>query len=163
MLGRRTNETGSGCLLPTPLTVAVSTNQAERTYQRDMQRVGNATWQAVLAVAERKWPARVPTPGAQDGSGGGAAINNLKGQIHLRDWVKTWPTPTVQDAHNNGGPSQMERNSLPLNAQVGGALNPTWVEWLMGWPLGWTALKPSETAKCHSVPQPHSECLEAEA
>jgi DNA (cytosine-5)-methyltransferase 1 len=24
----------------------------------------------------------------------------------------------------------------------GGPLNPTWVEWLMGWPLGWTALEP---------------------
>jgi hypothetical protein len=26
-----------------------------------------------------------------------------------------------------------------------GALNPTWVEWLMGFPLGWTALPPSAT------------------
>ena len=23
---------------------------------------------------------------------------------------------------------------------VSGSLNPTWVEWLMGWPLGWTSL-----------------------
>jgi len=28
---------------------------------------------------------------------------------------------------------------------IGGQLNPTWVEWLMGWPLGWTDLKPLET------------------
>jgi hypothetical protein len=56
-----------------------------------------------------------------------------------------WPTPTVQDGANNGGPSQYERNSLPLNAVVGGSLNPTWVEWLMGFPTGWTDLKPSET------------------
>jgi hypothetical protein len=56
--------------------------------------------------------------------------------------VKMWPTPTVQDAKNNGAPSQMERNTKPLNAEVGGSLNPTWVEWLMGWPLGWTDLKP---------------------
>jgi len=27
---------------------------------------------------------------------------------------------------------------------VTGALNPTWVEWLMGFPVGWTALEPSE-------------------
>ena len=27
----------------------------------------------------------------------------------------------------------------------GGGLNPTWVEWLMGFPLGWTVLNPSET------------------
>ena len=26
--------------------------------------------------------------------------------------------------------------------QNGGALNPDWVEWLMGWPIGWTDLKP---------------------
>jgi len=30
----------------------------------------------------------------------------------------------------------------PLNAEVGGPLNPMWVEWLMGWPLGWTDLGP---------------------
>jgi hypothetical protein len=28
-----------------------------------------------------------------------------------------------------------------------GRLNPPWVEWLMGWPIGWTELKPSATAK----------------
>lgn len=28
------------------------------------------------------------------------------------------PTPTTQDAKNNGGPSQFDRNSLPLNTQV---------------------------------------------
>ena len=55
--------------------------------------------------------------------------------------VKMWPTPTTQDAANNGGPSQYKRNSLPLNAAVGGSLNPQWVEWLMGYPEGWTDLK----------------------
>lgn len=29
-----------------------------------------------------------------------------------------WASPTLQDAHNTAGPSQMERNSLSLNAQV---------------------------------------------
>lgn len=27
---------------------------------------------------------------------------------------------------------------------AGGALNPDWVEWLMGWPIGWTSLEPLE-------------------
>jgi len=31
-------------------------------------------------------------------------------------------------------------NSRPLSEQVGGSLNPTWVEWLQGFPLGWTEL-----------------------
>jgi hypothetical protein len=30
---------------------------------------------------------------------------------------------------------------------VGGSLNPMWVEWLMGWPIGWTALEPLGTDK----------------
>tara|TARA_R110000824_G_C14789383_1_gene633044 strand:+ start:215 stop:502 length:288 start_codon:yes stop_codon:yes gene_type:complete len=55
--------------------------------------------------------------------------------------LKMWPKPTTQDAANNGGKSQYERNSLPLNAAVGGSLNPEWVEWLMGYPIGWTDLK----------------------
>lgn len=49
-----------------------------------------------------------------------------------------WPTPTAQDSANNGGASQYDRNSLPLNAAVGGSLNPTFVEWLMGFPRDWT-------------------------
>ncbi len=36
----------------------------------------------------------------------------------------------------------VKRESPDLNKLVGGKLNPAWVEWLMGWPLGWTDLKP---------------------
>lgn len=59
----------------------------------------------------------------------------------LRTAVHFYPTPTVQDAKNNGGQSQIKRHTKPLNAVAGGALNPPWVEWLMGWPVGWTDLK----------------------
>lgn len=69
------------------------------------------------------------------------------------------PTPTCQDAANNGGKSQTERNTPPLNAVVGGALNPVWVEWLMGWPLGWTDLKHSATARFRSWLRQHSKSL----
>jgi len=44
-----------------------------------------------------------------------------------------------------------------LDTQTGGQLNPTWVEWLMGWPLGWSELKPLEMDKSHFVPQVHGE------
>lgn len=30
---------------------------------------------------------------------------------------------------------------------AGGQLNPDWVEWLMGWPIGWTDLKPLAMAR----------------
>ena len=62
--------------------------------------------------------------------------------LHTMATRGTWPTPTVQDSANNGGPSQHKRNSKPLNAVAGGQLNPQWVELLMGWPPGWTSLEP---------------------
>jgi hypothetical protein len=83
----------------------------------------------------------------------------------LESIVKMYPTPTCQDAKNNGGPSQYRRTSngkprdLQLNAEIGGALNPTWVEWLMGVPLGWSDLKPLVTRKYRYALQRHSNCL----
>jgi hypothetical protein len=50
------------------------------------------------------------------------------------------PTPTKQDASNNGGPSQEQRNTPPLNSVAGGLLNPQFVEAIMGFPIGWTDL-----------------------
>lgn len=60
---------------------------------------------------------------------------------NLNDAVAFLPTPTTQDAKNNGSQSQLARKTLPLNAVAGGKLNPEWVEWLMGYPIGWTDLK----------------------
>jgi hypothetical protein len=39
----------------------------------------------------------------------------------------------------------------------GGKLNPNWTEWLMGWPIGWTDLKPLETDKSPYVQQQHGD------
>lgn len=70
--------------------------------------------------------------------------------------AKRWPTPIVRDSRTvKGGKRAMNAiGSEPLICQVAeteqvtsGRLNPTWVEWLMGWPMGWTDLKPLETAK----------------
>lgn len=84
-----------------------------------------------------------PTPDANSGKrfGQNPKKINPKRQFTINDAARLWPTPTTQDASNNGVPSQYNRNSLPLNAEVGGSLNPDWVEWLMGFPTGWTALE----------------------
>jgi hypothetical protein len=84
--------------------------------------------------------------------------------------VKVWPTPIARDSRTVKGGARMT-NSLgtePLITQVAlmegatdGALNPMWVEWLMGWPIGWTDLSASETAKSPSAPQPHGGCSPA--
>ena len=43
-------------------------------------------------------------------------------------------TPTA----STGGPEPEGKTGRKLVTQVGGSLNPPWVEWFMGWPLGWT-------------------------
>ena len=84
--------------------------------------------------------------------------SNLAEQVAVRE---LYPTPTCQDAKNNGGKAQTERNTPPLNAVVGGALNPVWVEWLMGWPLGWTDCGASEMARFRSWLRRLSGCLKS--
>lgn len=44
-----------------------------------------------------------------------------------------------------------------------GRLNPDWAEWLMGWPIGWTALDALETDKIHEWQQTHGASLPANA
>ncbi len=43
-----------------------------------------------------------------------------------------------------------------LEEENSGMLNPTWIEWLMGWPLKWTALEPLETDKFLSWHRQHT-------
>ena len=63
--------------------------------------------------------------------------------------VAMWPTPLSRD-WRSGKASQAthDKNARPLSETVGGQLNPTWVEWLMGFPLGWTDCVASETPSC---------------
>jgi len=40
---------------------------------------------------------------------------------------------------------------------IGLPINPQWLEWLMGWPIGWTELKPLAMDKSHCVQLQHGE------
>lgn len=51
--------------------------------------------------------------------------------------------------------SQVVRHKSP---HLDGRLNPDWVEWLMGWPIGQTALRPLETDKYQEWQQQHGAC-----
>jgi hypothetical protein len=64
-----------------------------------------------------------------------------------------FPTPTAHNAKECNSPSEKNRNTPTLATHAGGKLNPMWVEWLMGWPLAWTDLKPLEMDKSHYAPQ----------
>jgi hypothetical protein len=68
----------------------------------------------------------------------GASASSWDG---LATFVNLYPTPTTNDVKNNNPPSQRAENGRhtdQLNVVAKGALNPSWVEWLMGLPLGWT-------------------------
>ena len=62
--------------------------------------------------------------------------------------VGFWPTPTAnEDAAGsvNGNMQPMLGNHPAVRNSGTGTLNPLWVEWLMGYPIGHTDLKPLET------------------
>ena len=100
-----------------------------------------------------------PTPTVSD-----IYADNLKssqqtdGSMHsvsLAHAVRMWPTPTTQEVEHphaeltlNGrrkSKDGLTSHILGLADAVatgnGGRLNPMWVEWLMGFPLGWTDLE----------------------
>lgn len=84
---------------------------------------------------------------------------------NLREWVnpKMWPTPAQRDykgqnslesmkkkLENGGRPHQGQLpNAVAMKGDVG-ALCCEWVEWLMGWPVGWTDLEPLSELVWHS-------------
>ena len=88
-----------------------------------------------------------PTPRASDYKGCGP-VGSSSAEHHLKrgqlSGVVLYPTPRAQSAT---GPSEApnRQGSADLQSVAGGTLNPTWVEWLMGFPLGWTDLSASET------------------
>ena len=65
------------------------------------------------------------------------------------------PTPLSSDY--KGVQRMRDNHQNDLAAVVGGPVNPIFSEWLMGWPLGWTDLKPLEMDKCLYARQQHGE------
>lgn len=144
-------------LWPTPNKMdAVLTASPERWRERQEEKARQGiNLQSPLSVAVKMWP--TPTKADADG---GVGWSGREGGLNLRTAVRRemFPTPTVNDNKNDNPPLQALRNTPPLNVVVGGQMNPTWVEWLMGWPLGWTDLRVSATDRfrqwcaSHGVP-----------
>ena len=89
----------------------------------------------IWIVAELPPPPRWPTPVTSDASGAGRVGPRKSGNISsLKDYLSKW--------HRLAYP--------PVNI----------TEYMMGWPLGWTDLKPLEMDKSHFVQQQHGESLQ---
>ena len=117
-----------------------------------------------LAGAITMWP----TPTAHNAKEAAYPAEFLRKTPTLAATVamRKFPTPQASDNRdrgNLGSPATLRRKEKGKQISLGqsvsdisGALNPTWVEWLMGWPLGWTDLKPLEMAKYQQWQQQHS-------
>lgn len=148
---------GSGPKWPTP-TKADGTGGPDR-----RERGGQANLRSAVA-----WPTptvhgnhNAPKAGTARGTG-------------LSTAVKTWQTPVADDAVDRKSGKWNSRGEPKLSAQAildpghstqpssPGPLNPAWVEWLMGWPIGWTDLNVLETDKCRLWQRSHGACLEVD-
>jgi len=81
------------------------------------------------------------TPQGSDGEGGIMEYREgSDGHYKLRDQIN-FPTPKSQNANS---PSEHGQGGKDLQTVVNpknvGRLNPSWVEQLMGWPVGWSQL-----------------------
>ena len=68
-------------------------------------------------------------------------------QIYLTPTRSDYRSPNLNPAKSGQKVEPSSGHALP--ARVGGQLNPSWVEWLMGWPIEWTDLKPLGMDKFH--------------
>ena len=68
-----------------------------------------------------------------------------------------WPTPTTPSGGGNCGGSGAYKNAIKNGTHIPHSINPSLYEWLMGWPIGWTDLKPLVTGKSPCVQLPHGE------
>jgi DNA (cytosine-5)-methyltransferase 1 len=121
-------------------------------------------YKARLEEAVALWP--TPTASDWKGRGPNSQQQGLPEMVKRQEglWpleereeetLPLYPTMSASGMGNTGSQEMLQKRveagSLTedekrgMTAGNGGRLNPTWVEWLMGFPLGWTDLEDSET------------------
>jgi DNA (cytosine-5)-methyltransferase 1 len=111
-----------------------------------------------VAIEQKMWPTpRASNPGSRPNGKGGKILNE---EVMIAEGLrergeKMWPTPNASDNRDRGNMSDPAiQRRLAKGKQVGltmavkdkpgkGTLNPEWVEWLMGYPQGWTDISDS--------------------
>jgi len=150
----RGTESGLSEKLPTPQ----STDYRSKPTSKSWKAKGGVNFSLSNPEIQAKWPtprscsamAATITPESAWNKKRNPNLETIVGRVQF-------PTPTAHNSKEGNYPSEKNRNTPTLATHAGGKLNPMWVEWLMGWPLGWTDLKPLEMDKSHYVPQQHGE------
>jgi len=181
------NETVYGFSLPTPVAsdatsgAVIGKNDMFYTTSTGMPRKVNQNGKdgsVGLGRLIQMWPTPIASRGGSWRGDGQVSMIARNVETYEEYWLLTqgtskkkrekyWPTPQAsdnRDRDNMSNPSVQRRVDIGKQVMLSqsvdpnsGQLNPTWVEWLMGWPLGWTDLKPLETDKSHFVQQQHGE------
>lgn len=114
-------------------------SESLRTWPRSgMTRSGIAYQRRPLApLTDAIASGSLPTPKATDADKGGRGDLLAVVRTGKTSRRSEWPTPHGRHS---------EALLIVVAMEEGpGRLNPRWVEWLMGFPIGWTLLEPSET------------------
>jgi DNA (cytosine-5)-methyltransferase 1 len=137
---------------PTPRAGKTTSEDPETWAKR--QRAGKVATPP-LGMAVKIWPTASSrdwkdTPGmAMEGTNPDGSKRARNDQLARRVYQEeTFPTPTSRDHKSGRGKQPRQYSELTPaieRSEPTGRLNPTWVEWLMGFPLGWTDLEDSET------------------
>lgn len=100
-----------------------------------------------------------PTPVGYDATPGGPN-NHYKGlgnrAKHGKNLEKIGTPTSVQRKRSGAFGKGRTPNPAELAGSIGGLLNPDWVELLMGWPLGWTALGSTESPASRKIARSES-------
>ena len=105
----------------------------------------NSRGEPKLSAQVKLWP--TPHGMSKDGKSNGPSGNELGRAVNR----SLWPTATAC-MHKGRSPAALTRKSgadrsrdrldhAMQAAEGSGSLNPEWVEWLMGYPIGWTDLE----------------------
>jgi hypothetical protein len=118
-------------------------------YGRDLAELVEGKDQRKANTPSGNWPTPTCSDAFTDKLQSSQQKEGSMHSVNLSQAVRMFPTPTATNTkavHMRGADNGKEREPRVVQ-EGGGQLNPDWVEWLMGWPLGWTDLKPSGTDK----------------
>jgi len=109
------------------------------------------------------WKLALPTPTAMDSVGAQNATANRSPDAKphqsgttLCDVIWRLPTPSATDHKGSAQPGQRRGQLSEIEPGTGGRLHPQFTEWMMGWPIGWTACEPAETGSFRKWLETHS-------
>lgn len=133
--------------------VAYPNNTGNRTPERRVDydgstqiKNGKSSHSLNLADTVQMWP----TPTVDDSKNVTRKSGSFQSLVRAVN-ESLWPTPTASSWGSTGHRAMLqtkvdngtisESDKKQMTSGNGGKLNPAWVEWLMGFPIGWTDLK----------------------